>query len=209
MNSPAEGGGGAPGDAAVEAAADATPEAAPAEAGQSCDDKAKSCVGSFGSLFTKSDGRADGTLVALVRPVDQQCPMPNGTHVVLEVSMLGQVQRLVASVNGVAVATASAPLLGPPYAEGWHTNISLDYPSYLGKHSTDFTSVTQDQAVAFVCSHLTVGAPVSVYAYSDGSIPSSAHQVHRNDAYPDGAIAVDPQSGNPTYLLFRYENQTF
>ncbi len=192
-----------PGDAAADSAADA--DAAPV----SCDDKAKTCADTFGSLITKSDGRADGTLVALVRPVDQQCAMPNSTHVVLELSMQGQVQRMVVSVNGVAVDTASAALLGPPWAEGWHVNMNLDYPSYLGVHSKDFTTVTLDQGVAFICNHMTIGARVSVFAYSDGSEPSSAHQIHRNDGYPDGAIVVDPTSQNPTYLLFRYANQTF
>lgn len=192
-------------DAAAEADATTQADATPV----SCEDKAKSCVSSFGSLFTKSDGRADGTLVALVRPVDQQCPMPNSTHVVLEISMQGQVQRLVVSVDGVGVTTASAPLLGPAYAEGWHENLDLDYPSYLGVHSTDFKTVTLDGGVAFICNHLTIGAKVSVYAYSDGSKPSSAHQVHRNDNYPDGAIVVSPTAAQPTYLLFRYTDQTF
>lgn len=202
------GGGGDAGDAGAEASGkDAAPEADAAQV--SCDDKAKPCVSSFGSLFTKSDGRADGTLVALVRPVDQQCAMPNSTHVVLELSILGQAQRLVVSVDGVAVDTANAALLGPAYAGGWHENLDLDYPSYLGVHSTDFQSVTLDEGVAFICSHMTLGAPVSVYAYSDGSKPSSAHQVHRNDGYPDGAIVVDPTAKSPTYLLFRYANQTF
>ncbi len=194
-----------PGDAAGDAGGEATP----AEAGVSCEEKAQACATTFGSLFTKADGRADGTLVALVRPVDQQCALPNGTHVVLELSIQGQVQRLVTSVSGVAVDTANAPLLGPAYAEGWHTGVTLDYAADLGVHSTDFTTVTQDEAVAFVCAHVTVGAPVSVFAYSDGTEPSSAHQVHRNDGYPDGAIVVDPTSATPTYLLFRYLNQTF
>ncbi len=205
-------------DAGSEASptADSGAEASPADAAAeadaaaaSCDDKAKTCVSSFGSLFTKSDGRADGTLVALVRPVDQQCAMPNSTHVVLELSMQGQVQRLVVSVNGVAVDTASAALLGPAWAEGWHENVTLDYPSQLGVHSTDFKTVTLDEGVAFICEHMAIGAKVSVYAYADGSKPSSAHQVHRNDNYPDGAIVVDPTSKSPTYLLFRYATQVF
>ncbi len=196
-------------DADADAGSDADTDAAPTDGAVSCDDKAKSCASTFGSLFTKSDGRADGTLVALVRPVDQQCALPNGTHVTLQLSIAGQVQRLVTSVNGVAVTTASAPLVGPAYAEGWHQNVVLDYPTDLGVHSGDFTSVTLDEGVAFLCSHLQIGAPVSVYAYSDGSEPSSAHQIHRNDNYPDGAIVVDPTSPDPTYLLFRYATQTF
>jgi hypothetical protein len=123
--------------------------------------------------------------------------------------MLGQVQRLVASVDGVAVTTASAPLVGPAYAEGWHTNVLLEYTTDLGVHSTDFTSVTMAEAEAFLCEHLNVGDPVSVYAYSDGSDPSSAHQIHWNASYSDGAIAAQPTSGSPLYLLFRYADDVF
>ena len=160
--------------------------------GVSCDDKAKPCASDFGSLFTKSNGRADGTLVALVRPSDQQCAQPNSTHVTLQLSIGGQVQRLVASVDGIAVTTVKAPLVGEPYAEGWHLDQVLDYPTDLGVHSGDFSAVTMDQAVDFICSKLELGAPVSVYAYSDGTKPSSAHQIHRNDKYPDGAIVANP-----------------
>ena len=52
--------------------------------------------------------------------------------------------------------------------------------------------------------------------FADASPPSandnassSAHQIHRNDNYPDGAIVVDATSASPTYLLFRYDNQVF
>lgn len=175
----------------------------------SCDEKAAACASTFGTLFTRSNGRADGTLVALVRPVDQQCVAPNSTHVVVQLDIQGEVQRLVVSVDGVAVTTADAPLKGDAYAPGWHVNQQLDYPADLGKHSTDFHDVTLNEAVDFLCEHLELGAPVSVYAYSDGSNPSSAHQIHRNDNYPDGAIVVNPTSANPTYLLFRYATQVF
>lgn len=175
----------------------------------SCDEKAKTCASTFGSLFTKSNGRADGTLVALVRPVDQQCALPNSTHVTLQLSIQGQVQRLVASVDGVAVTTLTKPLIGPAYAEGWHVDQNLDYPTDLGAHSADFAEVSMDQAVDFICSHVELGSPVSVFAYSDGTAPSSAHQIHRNDKYPDGAIVVNPTSATPTYLLFRYLDQVF
>lgn len=196
-------------DAPSDAGASDADAASEADAAVSCDDKAKSCASEFGALFTKSNGRADGTLVALVRPVDAQCALPNGTHVVLQLSMQNQVQRLVASIDGVAIATKSAPLLGPPYSEGWHENVEMEYASDLGVHSTDFSPASMDEAIDFICSHLDLGAPVSVYAYSDGSKPDSAHQIHSNDGYPDGAIVVDPTSSTPTYLLFRYLDQVF
>ena len=175
----------------------------------SCDEKAENCATEFGSLFTKTNGRADGTLVALVRPSDQQCAMPNGSHVTVQLSIHGQVQRLVVSVKEIAITTVSEPLLGPPYEEGWHADQSIDYWTDLGVHSTDFSSATMDETVDFICAHLDLGAEVSVFAYSDGEKPSSAHQIHRNDKYPDGAIVAHPTSKNPIYLLFRYEDQVF
>ena len=66
-----------------------------------------------------------------------------------------------------------------------------------------------DKAVDFIDEHLELGTEVSVFAYSDGGKPSSAHQIHRSDKYPDGAIVANLTSENPTYLLFRYEDQVF
>lgn len=190
--------------------AGAAVDAAPGDAATaSCDHTAQACASTFGSLFTKSNGRADGKLVAVVRPSDTQCALFNGTHVVLQLSILGHLQRLVVSVKGVGVTSVSSKLVGPAYAEGWHTNVNLDYVSDLGAHSDDFALVSMDKAVDFICKPLSLGAPVSVYAYSEGSYPASAHQIHRNDKYPDGAIVMDPTSAKPTYLLFRYASQVF
>lgn len=174
-----------------------------------CDAQAEGCASEFGSLFTNSNARADGTLVAVVRPVDTQCTLPNDDHVTLQLSIQGQVHRLVVAVDGVAVTTVSAPLVGPAFSEGWHEDTHLDYPSDLGAHSSDFASVSMDDAVDFICQHMVIGAPIAVYAYSDGNYPSSAHQIHRNDNYPDGAIVTDPTADSPLYLLFRYDDQVF
>jgi hypothetical protein len=177
----------------------------------SCADMSEDCVAlaDFGTLFTRSNGRADGTLVALLETTDSQCDLYNDDHVVLQMSILGHIQRLVVSVDDVAFATTSAALVGPAYAEGWHLNVNLDYPTDLGMHSTDFAPVTMAAATAFICADVAIGAPLSVFAYSSGEYPGSAHQVHRNDSYPDGAIVVDPTGESPKYLLFRYTSQVF
>ena len=179
-------------------------------AGVTCDEKAANCATEeeFGELFTKSNGRADGTLVALVRPVDQQCTWPNDSHVTVQLSILGGVQRLVVSVEDIAVTSVSHALIGPPYEEGWHEGQDLDYATDLGVHSTDMAA-SKDEVVAFICAHLELAEEVSIFAYSDGSRPTSAHQIHRNNKYPDGAIVANPTSGSPTYLLFRYADQVF
>jgi hypothetical protein len=129
--------------------------------------------------------------------------------VTLQLSIQGQVQRLVASVDAVAVTSVQRPLVGPSYSEGWHLDQPLDYVTDLGVHSDDFTQVSLEGAVDFLCEHLEIGQPVSVFAYADGTKLSSAHQIHYNDNYPDGAIVTNPTSAAPTYLLFRYSNQTF
>jgi len=181
------------------------------DGGDTCADKAANCatMEEFGSLFTNTNGRADGTLVAIVRPVDTDCALPNSSHVTLQLSMLGGVQRLVVSAEDIAITSVSHALLGPAYEEGWHEDQALDYPTDLGVHSTDFTAGTLDDVVAFICANLEIGEEVSVFAYSDGTYPASAHQVHRNEPYPDGAIVVHPTSENPTWLLFRYTDQVF
>lgn len=99
-----------------EAAAEANVEADTPESGVSCDEKAANCATEeqFGEVFTKTNGRADGTLVALVRPADQQCTWPNSSHVTVQLSILGGVQRLVVSVEDIAIASVSNPLIGPP-----------------------------------------------------------------------------------------------
>lgn len=177
--------------------------------------KADRCVSTFGAVFTSAFGRADGTVVAVVPP-GWQCPMPNGDHVVIQVSIDGGVQRLVVNVKSsfgdpnIRMRTLTAPLPAPAFAEGWHPGVALDYPS-LGLHSDGgWDSLTLEQAAARVYDAVTVGAPLSVYATSSGgSYAASAHLVHRNGRLNDGAIVVDPTGAQPTWLLFHFANQTF
>ena len=173
-----------------------------------CEGRAADCAEAFGDRFTPSNGRADGTLLAVVGTTDAQCPLFNDDHVVLEVTILGGVQRLVVNVEGVAVAATTSPLIGPPFEEGWHEDVELDYPADLGLHSDAFTQVTVAGAEAFLCEHLVVGQPISVFAYAEDN-PSSAHQIHFNEGYPDGAIVANPTSASPTYLAFRFGDQEF
>jgi hypothetical protein len=176
--------------------------------GATCGALADACASTFGEAFTPANGRADGTLLAVVGTTDTQCPLFNDDHVVLEVTLLGGVQRLVVNVEGIAVAATSAPLVGPPFAEGWHEDVVLDYPDDLGLHSDAFEQVTIEGAEAFLCRHLVIGEPISVYAYAEDN-PSSAHQIHFNESYPDGAIVAGPTSESPTYLAFRFGDQAF
>ena len=178
---------------------------------------AADCVGTFGTALTEGFGRIDGTLVAIVTPDDQQCPMPNGTHVVLEVRMNGDVYRLVTSSEStlagsdprVAVREIHASLPSPAFAEGWHTDAPLGYATTLAQHSTDFTPKTREEIAARIVELARIGQPVSVYATSGAGRPESAHLVHYNGSNNDGAIVIDPTSPSPTWLLFRFADQTF
>ncbi len=186
-------------------------DAGPVDAGH----KADGCASSFGSLFTADFGRADGTVVAVVPPA-WQCPLPNGDHVVIQLSIDGGVQRLVVNVQSsfgdpnILMRTLIAPLPAPAWAEGWHPGLALDYPT-LGLHAdATWDSLTLEQAATRVYDAVVVGAPLSVYATSTGgSYAGSAHKIHRNGQQDDGAIVVDPTGAQPTWLLFHFANQAF
>ncbi len=174
------------------------------------------CAATFGNALTASFGRLDGTLVALVRPQDQQCAMPNGDHLTVQVQVAGAVYRMVVNVQAdrgsdvrIRLGRRSAPLPAPPFAEGWHTGLALDYVALGASSKAGFEPLAMDAAVEQVVGELHIGAPISVYATSGKGRPESAHLVHRNDGQVDGAIVVDPTSAAPTFLLFHFENQVF
>jgi hypothetical protein len=96
-----------------------------------------------------------------------------------------------------------APLMGPAFAEGWHTGVALDYPT-LGAKKAAFAPVTITEAVT---ARLALDAKVSVFATTSGG--ESAHLIHRNFTNQDGAIVIGPTSSDPLYLLFAFANQVF
>ncbi len=205
------------GTAAVDAsspdASAATPDAGPV-------DKAAHCASTFGTMLTNGFGRLDGTVLAIVRPTDQQCALPNGTHLVLQVQVKGEAYRMVARVvsdgrNGtdtkMRYAEVPHALLGPAWEEGWHLGVALDYPGDLGAHTSSFTPYEMDALLDRVSSRLELGAKVSVFSISNDR-PSSTHLIHRNQntaVADDGAIVVDPTSASPTYLLFHWDGLSF
>jgi hypothetical protein len=178
--------------------------------------KAEACASSFGNVLTSSFGRVDGTVVAVVRPQDTQCALPNNDHLVVQVSMNGAVYRMVVNVlsassdPNVRMALANAALPAPAFAEGWHPAQELDYARDLGRHQADFTPFVMGVLVQRVTDMITVGAPISVYATSSGGTnAASTHLIHRNGNLNDGAVVLDPTGPNPTWLLFSFSNQQF
>lgn len=176
-------------------------------------DKAASCASTFGQALTDSFGRIDGAVLAVVKPTDTQCVMPNDDHLVVQVTMDGAAYRMVVNLQSsygdpdVQYLEVGGKLTGPAWAEGWHTGITLDYVSDLGVHAADFAPHPLMELADLVTDRIPLGQKISVYATSSGG--ASAHLVHRNGAKNDGAIVLDPESASPRVLLFHFADQSF
>lgn len=176
-------------------------------------DKAAACASTFGTAIQPGFGRLDGTIRAIVPPGHPTCAMPNGDHAVVQVDANGATYRMVLNVQSddmipdrnVRIASVSAPLPGPPFAEGW-TATPLDYALTLDQHSPSFVPHDQADLVALVTAQLELGAKVSVYGSTSGG--ASAHDLHRHLMNQDGALVLHP-TGSPQLLLFAFSNQTF
>lgn len=184
-------------------------------------DKAAACADTFGSSLTKSFGRLDGIVVAVVPPAHPTCPLPNSDHLVLQVKMGGEVYRMVVNVRSDSpsadggtydVFFGSTPhaLVGTEWADGWHENAALDYATDLGLHKSDLTHHDLETLTANVTDAISIGAKVSVYATSSGgAYAGSAHLVHRNGSNHDGAIVTFGADGSPTFYVFAFDEQNF
>jgi hypothetical protein len=176
-------------------------------------DKAANCTGTFGSALTSSFGRIDGTVLAVVKPSDTQCPMPNNDHVILEVTMGGAVYRMVVNVQSsfgnpdVFFLKAPHTMPAPAWSDGWHTGLKLDFVKDFGVHAGDFKPIALAPLSDTIADAITIGQKISVYAESSGG--ASAHKIHRNDGLTDGAIVLDPDAKSPTVMLFHFGEQMF
>ena len=181
------------------------PDSSVADSSSNADaSKAAACASTFGQALTDSFGRIDGTILAVVPAGHPTCPMPNGTHVVLQITMNGAAYRMVVNLD-VLTHEVDAPLAGDVWSEGWHPSAQLDYITTLNTHATDFD--LNPAVESWITNQLDIGAHVSVFATSQ-NYHDSAHLVHRNMTDMDGAIVVNPDTA-PHYLLFRFSNQAF
>lgn len=188
--------------------APAVPDAPAAPDAPATTDKASACASTFGNELTDAFGRLDGTVLAVVPPGHPTCAQPNGTHVVLQLTVHGAAYRMVLNLD-VLEAEVDAPLAGGAWAEGWHPGVALDYVTTLHVASTAFTPHDPAATTALVTEAIALGAPISVFATSSGGTKAdSAHLIHRNTANADGALVLDATT-SPHYLLFRFANQTF
>lgn len=181
-------------------------------------DKSAGCVAMFGNELTNAHGRIDGSLVAVVSPGNERCALPNRDHVILQVRIASGVYRLVTNVQSdgsdpkIRMRTLAHPLVGAPFALGWHPGEALNYVDDLQVHSTDteWQARTLADAVTQIEQAVAIGANISVFASSSGgTYAHSAHLIHRNTGTRDGAIVIGPDTAAPTWLLFQFANQTY
>lgn len=176
------------------------------------------CTSTFGTGLTPVFGRLDGTVRVVIPPGLPKCRSDND-HVIVQVDVTPQDKTttypvLVNILSDVAVADPAVrfgrighALLGPAWAPGWHTDVSLDYPTALGVHNASFASQAKAELGSLINAGLPVGAKVSVYMFGFDS-KDGGHKVHRNSQSSDGAL-VNLDTAPPTWLLFHFSQQTF
>lgn len=203
----------------IEADASSEPDASSSEldAAAALDaDKGERCAATFGSALTAPYGRLDGTVLAIVVPGNEACAKPNGDHAIVQLSMGGEAYRVVINVESdrgddskVRVRELSHALLGPAYAEGWHTDASLDYVADLGLHSTDPEWSAEDlpTLVKTIEDALVLDETASAFVSTSGG--DSSHLVHRNKAGRDGALVLGANGPSPRWLVFHFATQEF
>lgn len=199
---------GSPPSASVDAAADAL--AADASDIMVDDGPAmrRPCTNQFGTKLTKTFGRLDGILVAIVDPGARNC---NGDsdHVHLQILAKGEVYDIAINVDGraaVSTATATLPLTGRPWTDGWSTGYALDYAA-MGVNAGTFKDMSKAELVAAIKADLANVNHISVYAVGYG--PDGAHLVHRNGFGNDGAVVTQPLSRPAKWRMFRFADQSF
>ena len=176
---------------------------------------ASPCAASFGSALPAGFVRVDGTILAVVPPGHPTCAMPNGTHVVLQVSVAGAAYRMVINIAStgaipeVRFADVPAALPAPAFSEGFHAGVALDYPTTLGLHANQapFAPRPATQLVPDLTALLPLGAHVSVYGSGSGG--ASNHLIHRNGNMTEGAIVLGPDTASPRFLVFHFPDQSF
>lgn len=166
------------------------------------------CTSKLGSgLVPAKHGRLDGQLVAIVVPNTRRCPSDD-THLHLQVLVSGSIYDIAINIDGLE-GEIDAKLPGPPFAEGWHPTVDLDYPSDLGLRSSALTLTGIPVILARLQEVLAKANRVSVfgtpYSTSDG-----AHLIHRTGGFKeDGAVVINPTAPLARVLAFRFDDQTF
>jgi len=197
-----------------------TADSAPADTGGDPVDGTpmrRTCTSSFGNALSPVYGRMDGYLVAIVPPAPSTAPCnADLTHLHLQVLINGAVYDVAVNVgtndatNDVHSTTLDHALVGPAWSEGWHTNVSIDYPT-LGVHAAAMPLRSETQNVDDLMAELATANHVSIYA-TGYSTDDGAHLVHRstsNRIGEDGLVVIKPLSPTAHARLFSFTSQTF
>lgn len=168
------------------------------------------CTSTFGNALSTTFGRLDGILVAIVPPSGGGCNADND-HVHLQIRANGAVYDVAitladGALEDVHSKTFEHALLGPVWAEGWHTGLPIDYPA-LGIHAADVPLRSKAQLASEITADLQTANHISVYGVGYG--PGGAHLVHRNGNLHDGLVVTDPLSTPGRVRLFSFTNQAF
>ncbi|MEO8846165.1 MAG: hypothetical protein ABI591_04805 [Kofleriaceae bacterium] len=174
------------------------------------------CTSQFGSALPAAGtfGRLDGYLVAVVAPGATNGCNDDGSHVHLQIKMNGAIYDIaIDATNGQTqtddVHTGTLDIAmpsGPAWTEGFHTGVTIDYPS-LGVHSSALPLNTKAQIVSTITAELATVNHISIFTTSYGG--TGAHLVHRNSGGQDGVVVIEPLS-TPSHLrLFSFSDQSF
>ena len=176
----------------------------------------QACTSNFGSALPSSGafGRLDGYLVAIVPPGSTNGCNDDSSHVHLQVKMNGAIYDIAIDATDSATRTDDvhtgtldiAMPSGPAWSEGFHTGVTLDYPS-LGVHASALPLQSKAQIVSAFQSDLATVNHISIFTTTYGS--DGAHLVHRNGSGHDGAVVTEPLSPTSHVRLLSFSDQSF
>lgn len=174
------------------------------------------CTSHFGNALPSSGtfGRLDGYLVAIVPPGSTSGCNDDSSHVHLQIKMNNEIYDIAIDAidsqthtDDVHTSTRDIPMpSGPAWSEGFHTGVTLDYPS-LGVHSSSLPLLTKAQVVNAFETDLATVNHISIYTTTYGS--DGAHLVHRNGGGHDGAVVSEPLSPTAHVRLLSFSDQSF
>lgn len=174
------------------------------------------CTSHFGTALPSSGtfGRLDGYLVAIVAPGQTSGCNDDDSHLHLQIQMNGAIYDIAidatdgqTQVDDVHTGTLDVAMpSGPAWAEGFHTGVTVDYPT-LGVHATALPLLSKAQIVTTLTADLATANHVSIYTTTYGG--DGAHLVHRNGGGQDGLLVTQPLS-TPSHLrMLSFSGQSF
>ena len=176
----------------------------------------QTCTSQFGTALPSAGtfGRLDGYLVAIVAPGQTNGCNDDDAHVHLQIKMNNAIYDIAIDatdssthVDDVHTGTLDVAMpSGPAWSEGFHTNVTIDYPT-LGVHSTALPLMSKAQIVSTLTTDLASVNHISIFTTTYGS--DGAHLVHRNGSGQDGLVVTEPLSTPSHVRLLSFSDQSF